>query len=150
MGLVTAADRDLLWVVFNKCEHWKVAYIYTARVKLLEWYNGFSGRHIHIGTMDRMIRRLREGLELHRTWRCRNYPGLGYVVTSSLSTVTRLGLSRLKRRGVDAFNIMKEISLVVRPRKKRARPEDPGRAEVGTMGPINGIVQGLIKGIKGL
>ena len=146
---VTAADRDLLNVAVNHCAYRNMAYIWPGQETLLGWYNKVTGRTECLRTLNYRLRRLEDAKLLKRIRRSYNDKILGHVFQSTIYVPLRAGLALLEWFGIGAFKIMKEISKVVRPRKRRARRGETQRARLGTAVPMGAVVGEVMKGLKG-
>lgn len=143
--VIRDSDRILLVEIFKKFEYWEVTYIDAGRIKILEWYNRASGRGVCIRTLDYMIARLKDAGMIKRTFRTKDMGEFGKQFNSSLTVLLPKGLSALEYIGFKAFDLMKGLRDIVKPRKKRAREDKVQRAQSGSAVPIGEVIEEVMK-----
>jgi hypothetical protein len=150
VGAVRACDRDLLLVIVEKCGFFGMGYVWPSQNTLLGWYNQKTGRNVKKRTLNYMLARIDYAKLLKRICRSFNDPVLGHVLQSTIYVPLKSGLIMLERFGIMAFAIVKKISEVFRPRKKRTRRVGSRRVRLGSSEPVGSIVGDVLKGLKGL
>ena len=147
-GNVKACHLELLKVILDHCAYRKMAYVWPSQGTLLKWYNLMTKRGICLRTLNYMLSRLEKRGLLRRIRRSYNDTVLGHVLQSTVYIPLQAGLALLERLGREAYKIMKKISKVFKPRKKRARRVGSRRARVGSAEPMGAVVGEIMKDLK--
>ena len=138
----------LLFVLFNKCDYYEMLYVYPSQSTLLKWVKVTTGIKRCRRSLNYILRRLEDNGLIKRIQRSHNDRVLGHVFQSTLYKMTKKGLLKIQRFGIQAFKIIERFKKVKSDAKNKYLDLDRSDLKNGSLTKLGEIIDSIGEKLK--